>query len=215
MSVGSQEDDTEGGQRPPDAVGSTDQERARRSRSTARTRLADAVGAVVRLLDRAAEALVVVFFGAIVLVGGLQVLCRYGFNASLSWSEELQRYGLIWIVFLALVIGYRRGAHIGMGLLLEKMPRAVQIPMGWFIDLLWLILGLAMVITSAAYKSAAGMTFIKSVGRQSSAGMGVRMDIVYGCIVIGGVYLTLAAVHNLLRRAAGESPQLVAEKPPC
>ena len=178
-------------------------------------RLAAGVGVLVRHADRAAEALIVLLFAMIVLVGGLQVLCRYGFNASLSWSEELQRYGLIWMVFLALVAGYRRGSHIGMSLFLEKLPRAVQRPMGWFIDLLWLGLGLAMVFYTAAYQSAAGMTFLKSVARQSSAGLGLRMDIVYACIVIGGAYLVLAAIHNLLRRAAGESPRLVAEEPPC
>jgi len=179
------------------------------------TRLTQAVGWLLRGADRAAEALVIALFATIVLVGGLQVLCRYAFNASLSWSEELQRYGLIWIVFLALVIGYRRGAHIGMGLFLEKLPRAVQRPMGWFIDFLWLSLGLAMVIFSAAYRSAAGMTFITSVGRQSSAGLGLRMDIVYACIVIGGAYLVIAALHNLLRRATGETLKLVADEPPC
>lgn len=179
------------------------------------TRLAAAIGALVRFVDRLVDALIILLFAAIVLVGGLQVLCRYGFNASLSWSEELQRYGLIWIVFLALVAGYRRGAHIGMGLLLEKMPRVVQRPMGWVIDLLWLMLGGAMVFFTAFYRSAAGMTFLSSVGRQSSAGMGVRMDLVYACIVVGGAYLILAALHNLLRRAAGESPQLVADQPPC
>ena len=179
------------------------------------TRLTQAVGWVLRGADRAAEALVIALFAMIVLVGGLQVVCRYSFNASLSWSEELQRYGLIWIVFLALVIGYRRGAHIGMGLFLEKLPRAVQQPMGWFIDLLWLSLGLAMVIFSAAYRSAAGMTFITSVGRQSSAGLGLRMDIVYACIVIGGAYLVIASLHNLLRRASGETLKLVADEPPC
>ncbi len=154
-------------------------------------------------------------FAAIVLVGGLQVVCRYAFNASLSWSEELQRYGLIWIVFLAMVVGYRRGAHIGMSLFLEKLPRFVQRPMGWLIDMLWLVLGLALVVFTAAYKSAAGLTFLQSVSRQSSAGMSLRMDIVYACIVVGGAYLTLAALHNLLRRAAGEAPKLVADEPPC
>ncbi len=178
-------------------------------------RLAHGVGGVLRAVDRASEILIIALFAGIVLVGGLQVLSRYGFNASLSWSEEFQRYGLIWIVFLALVVGYRRGAHIGMGIFLEKLPRSVQLPVGWFIDLLWLGLGLAMVIYSAFYTSAAGMSFIRSVGRQSSAGMGLRMDIVYACIVIGGAYLTLAALHNLLRRAAGETPKLVADEPPC
>ncbi len=178
-------------------------------------RVTNAVGAVLRVVDRISEALIVILFAVIVLIGGLQVLCRYVFNASLSWSEELQRYGLIWMVFLAIVVGYRRGAHIGMGLLLEKLPRAVQRPMGWIIDLLWLALGLALLVFSAGYKSAAGMTFIRSVSRQSSAGMGVRMDFVYGCIVIAGAYLTIAALYNLLRRAAGEAPRLVAEEPPC
>lgn len=178
-------------------------------------RLADTVGRFLRIADRAAEALIIVLFAMIVLVGGLQVLCRYGFNASLSWSEELQRYGLIWVVFLALVVGYRRGAHIGMGLLLEKMPRAFRAPVGWLVDLLWLALGLAMVVFTAFYQSAAGMTFLKSVGRQSSAGLGLRMDIIYACIVIGGAYLTIAAVHNLLRRAAGETPKILADEPPC
>ena len=173
------------------------------------------LGWVLHHTDRAGEALIVLLFAAIVLVGGLQVLCRYGFNASLSWSEELQRYGLIWMVFVALVAGYRRGAHIGMSLLLERLPRAAQRALGWFVDLLWLALGTAMVFCTAAYKSAAGMTFIKSVSRQSSAGLGVRMDIVYACIVVGGAYLVLAALHNLLRRAAGESPRILAKEPPC
>jgi TRAP-type C4-dicarboxylate transport system permease small subunit len=95
------------------------------------------------------------------------------------------------------------------------MPRAVHRPMGWFIDLLWLGLGGAMVFFTVAYASASGLTFWQSVARQSSAGMGVRMDVVYGCIVVGGGYLVLAALHNLLRRAAGEEPKILAEEPPC
>lgn len=181
-------------------------------------RLADFVGSALRAVDHAAEAAIAALFAVIVLVGGLQVLCRYGFNASLSWSEELQRYGLIWIVFLALVVGYRRAAHIGMGMLLERLPRAAQTAMAWTIDVLWLGLGVAMVFYSAAYRAASGMTFLQSVSRQSSAGMGLRMDIVYACIVIGGGYLTLAAVHALLRRAAAEQPEKAAgvgEEPPC
>lgn len=178
-------------------------------------RVADIFGRIMRAVDRAAEALIVLLFAAIVLVGGLQVICRYGFNASLSWSEELQRYGLIWMVFLALVAGYRRGAHIGMTFLLERLPRGLRAPIGWGIDLLWLGLGLAMVGYTAGYQSAAGMTFLRSVSRQSSAGMGVRMDLVYACIVVGGVYLALAALHHLLGRATGRDPVITPEEPPC
>jgi TRAP-type transport system small permease protein len=170
---------------------------------------------ILRVADRVGEAMIVLLFAAVVLVGGLQVFCRYVLNASLAWSEEFQRYGLIWIVFLAMVVGYRRGAHIGMEFLLQKSPRAVQVPLMWLADLLWLVLGLAMVIFTAVYRSPAGMTFLTSVARQKSAGMGVRMDIIYACIIIGGAYLVLAAVHNLLRRTAGENVITPAGVEPC
>ena len=170
---------------------------------------------VLRVADRVGETLIVLLFAAGVVVGGLQVFCRYVLNASLAWSEEFQRYGLIWIVFLAMVVGYRRGAHIGMEFLLQKFPRLLQAPLVWLADVLWLGLGLSMVIFTAVYRSPAGMTFLSSVARQSSAGMGLRMDAVYACIVLGGTYLTLAALHNLLRRAAGE-PVITPQGPePC
>ena len=178
-------------------------------------RIITVLGALLRQVDRVMEVLVIALFASIVLVGGLQVFFRYVLNASLSWSEELQRYGLIWIVFLALVIGYRRGAHIGLNLVLRALPRPVQVTVGWLVDLLWLGLGLALVMYTAVYQSGAGLTFLKSVSRQSSAGLGLRMDIVYACIVVGGVYLTVSAVYAVLCRAVGTSPRPEPLEEPC
>lgn len=188
------------------------------ARPTLLDRCAGVLDRVVRIADRVTEAIVVLLFAGIVLVGGLQVFSRYLLNASLSWSEEFQRYGLIWIVFLALVIGYRRGAHLGMAFLIAKLPRVLHAPLGWMADLLWLTLGLAMVAFTAFFRSPAGLTFLGSVGRQSSAGMGVRMDFIYGCIVVGGGYLVLAALAALLGRLRGATalpPASGTEEEPC
>lgn len=178
-------------------------------------RSAELLNRILSVADRTCEVLIVGLFAGIVVVGGLQVFCRYVLRSSLGWSEEFQRYGLIWMVFLALVVGYRRGAHIGMEFFLEKMPHSVRAALAWLTDLLWLTLGLAMVIFTAFYQSAAGMTFLVSVGRQRSAGMGLRMDIIYACIVAGGAYLVIAALCNLTKRASGQRDTERAEEKPC
>ena len=73
--------------------------------------------------DRAVEYTVALCFLLIVIVGSLQVFNRFVLNMSLSWSEEFQRYGQIWIVFLGIPVAYRRGVHIGMELLSDRHSR--------------------------------------------------------------------------------------------
>ena len=62
-------------------------------------------------IDRGVEACVAAIFAAMCVVGLLQVFNRFVLNKSLSWSEEFQIYCHVWIVFLAIPIAYRRGAH--------------------------------------------------------------------------------------------------------
>ena len=50
-----------------------------------------------------------------------QVLCRYIFDNSLTWSEELGRYIFIWITFLGLPAALEAKAHVALDLLLKKL----------------------------------------------------------------------------------------------
>lgn len=58
----------------------------------------------------------------------LQVLYRYGLNASLIWAEEICRYLLIFASFLACGIAYKRG-EIAAILLIDRLlaPRAARL----------------------------------------------------------------------------------------
>lgn len=57
---------------------------------------------VLQRLDRYLEEfLLVVFLGAMTLIMGVQVVSRYVFGMSLSWSEEITRYLFIWSGFLS------------------------------------------------------------------------------------------------------------------
>lgn len=52
--------------------------------------------------DNFEEILLVLIIAVITLASGLQVVCRYLFNSSLTWSEELSRYLFVWTGFLTL-----------------------------------------------------------------------------------------------------------------
>ena len=58
----------------------------------------------------------------IVVIALLQVFHRFALNSSLSWSEEAQIFGHIWIVFLGIPIAYRRGAHLYIETFCDKLP---------------------------------------------------------------------------------------------
>ena len=54
---------------------------------------------LVRLLEVTVSGGVYAMTGVLVL----QVFCRYALDASLSWSEELSRYLMIWLAMLGAV----------------------------------------------------------------------------------------------------------------
>jgi TRAP-type C4-dicarboxylate transport system permease small subunit len=146
----------------------------------------------LELLDRAVEWLVAALVAAMVMAGFLQIVNRFVFNVSLSWSEELQRYLNIWIVFLAIPIGYRRGVHLGMNMLFERMPALAQRSLLLLQELLWLVLALTI-----AWFATRIMVIAQN---QTSGSLGITMDKVYLAQVVGGAYLALIAIRRLVTR---------------
>jgi TRAP-type transport system small permease protein len=58
----------------------------------------------------------------VVLVFG-NVVLRYGFNSGITVSEELSRWGFIWMTFLGAVIGVKEHAHLGSDMLISRLGR--------------------------------------------------------------------------------------------
>src|SRR5436190_3908029 len=89
-------------------------------------------------IDRGVEVGVAAIFATMCLVGLLQVFNRFVLNESLSWSEEFQIFCHVWIVFLAIPIAYRRGAHLSMDSLKSLLPAKVQKLFELCVELLWI-----------------------------------------------------------------------------
>ncbi len=139
-------------------------------------------------IDRTVEYALFLIFLAFTLIGGLQVFNRFALGLPLSWSEEFQKFGHIWMVMLAIPVAYRRGAHLGMDMLLRLLPVAAQRAVGLATELLWLVLALAI----GRYT----LAIMQIAQTQESPGLGLPMHWVYAGMVLGSAYLALVALRR-------------------
>jgi TRAP-type transport system small permease protein len=142
-------------------------------------------------IDQAVEFMVAFLFLAIVVVGTLQVANRFLLNVSLSWSEEFQRYGQIWLVFLAIPVAYRRSEHIGVDLVHDVLHVRASLWLRLAIELLWIALACGIMVGTWRL-----MQFLQF---QRSPGLDWPMHYVYAALLIGPAYMIAVAA----RRTAG------------
>lgn len=82
----------------------------------------------IAAVDVAAAWTIVAAVSMMVILVAAQVLMRYAFNTSLSWSDEASRLAFVWSIFLGIALGVRSGAHIGINALTERIP---TLPRDW------------------------------------------------------------------------------------
>lgn len=152
----------------------------------------------MRYIHKIAEAVITLLFVAIVIAGSLQVFNRFVLNVSLSWSEEFQKFAFVWLVFIAIPVAYNRSAHLRVDTFFELFPAALQKLMRWVIDLLWVGLGLSLV----AYT----WRLMQVTQYQMSPGLGISMSTVYAGMAIGGAYLVICVLANMVARLTSGEP---------
>lgn len=85
-----------------------------------------------RILVRILEGLVIVLATVIVGVVTTNVVLRYLFGRSLVFNQELSRYFMVWIVFLASALAIRENSHIRISVLVNRMPATLR----FFVELI-------------------------------------------------------------------------------
>ena len=77
-------------------------------------------------LDRLVTAMLLAAVAIMVGVVSAQVALRYGFNQSIDWADEIGRLAFVWAIFIAIPLGVREGSHIGINILIDKLPEGLQ-----------------------------------------------------------------------------------------
>ena len=124
----------------------------------------------------------------------VQVVMRYAFSASLTWSEELARYMFIWLVYFSVSYTARRDKHIKIEAALMIYPKKVR-P---YIEILSEILVLAFSIFIVFTAWDVGNKI--SASGQHSPALGIPMYFVYIAPFIGFILTAFRTLQNLIVR---------------
>jgi TRAP-type C4-dicarboxylate transport system permease small subunit len=146
---------------------------------------------VLDKLDATVEYIVALVFAVILLAGAWQVFCRYVLGFTPGWTAELQIFGHILIVFFAIPIGYRKGAHLYMDSIRKRLPHILGKMLGGFIECLWAGFGLVLIIF--------GYKLVEVTANQTTPGLGISMSYPYLILVISGGYLFIVVARRAMQ----------------
>ncbi len=121
-----------------------------------------------------------------------QIFFRYGLRNSLSWSEEFARYALIFATMVGAAVAYRRGSHVAMTLLIERLPEKTYV---------WVLrathLGVAVLCLFIAFQG--WMLAMRNFARnQTSPALQIEIGWIYLAIPLGAVLIMFAAIEACL-----------------
>ncbi len=123
----------------------------------------------------------------------VQAVLRYGFNTSLSWSDEVARYMIVWIVFVGSSIAVREKAHASVDAVTAFLPGLMQRIFSIVVN----ILGLAFCVVAiwAGYGLVANALSFNTV----TATMGISMAFPYLAIPVGASLMFIRFMQLLVK----------------
>lgn len=140
---------------------------------------------------------------AIVSFMSMQVVNRYLFGHPLVWTEEVSRHLMIWLVFLGAALVYRRGTHIGITLLPERLPPTGRM----LVQLLAaIILGLFFCLMTIY-----GWELVERTMQQRTSALRYPMGYAYAALPASGALMILFTIEHIVRiitrRGVGTLPE--------
>lgn len=144
----------------------------------------------------------VIFFTAVMLIVVLLgIVSRAGFNAAFHWSEELGRYTMIYAGCLAIGLALKRGLHVGIAIMVNRLPRNIAL----FCD----IIGRILITIFLVVMTIQGIYLCEVISMRTSPTMGFNMAWVFIITPITSIlqliFLALMTIEDLAGGMWGKS----------
>ena len=138
----------------------------------------------------AATALFVLIVSAFV-----QVVGRYIFNSSPTWTEELARYAFVWFGCLGAAVALDQNLHASISIFMDMLPARLQ-------HLLKVLL-LALVLAISILLVVTGLQLTKATVATPSPAMRISMAWVNSAIIFCGLGMAVTTGYSILEALFG------------
>lgn len=142
------------------------------------------------MLETAIRWTIVGLLAVMVIAIGSQVFARYIFHQSLYWTEELGRHVMVWMIFLASVVCVRRGFHLSITLLKERLSPHKQAMMQ--------MLGAAVLAYFFYMMIVHGWSLTQKTMMQRSSALHYPMGWVYASLPVSGLLMFIVNLEVLV-----------------
>jgi TRAP-type transport system small permease protein len=76
----------------------------------------------INLVCKVFEVVIALFLAVMVVLVFGNVVLRYGFNSSISMSDEVSRWLFVWVTFLGAVVALQKHEHLGVDMVVDRLP---------------------------------------------------------------------------------------------
>lgn len=137
------------------------------------------------------------------------VFFRYVLNDALAWSEEIAKFLMVWMTFIAAPLALKAGALVAI----EALPNALR---GRARDCLVLLIQLAIISLMVAFVDR-GSFLAQNAYIQRASTINISILYVYIAMPLGALFILMLSVETLLgamRRIFGGKDEPQSDDPP-
>lgn len=153
----------------------------------------------LKFIRRIEDCFVCIVIAVMTVVTFIAAVNRFTIVYPMPWSEELVRILMAWLCFVGAAIGIRLGAHIGINVLTDNLPKRIQ---KWVIRFTYL-----MGISCCIILFCGGCHNLIAQAGQRTQAMQISIGWRYACIPLGATLMCVEFLSLLVSSFQNENQQ--------
>lgn len=149
--------------------------------------------------DYLEETILLILLVLMTCIMGIQIVSRYVFQNSLTWSEELVRYMFVWTAFLGIPFCIKHGLSIKVDQFRNLFPIPLQKALMYIDKIIIFVLFLVMFIYSCLVVKASYLS------GQTSPAMQIPMWIVQLSVCVSSLLSMMRSIQNFVNLIRGKT----------